>query len=251
MSRLRSLVNNLPAYMHLPADIERIYHDVSHNSPTPTTPYTILTGLSSYTPYLRRGSCDEDALAANSPDEELSMSAARSLKTPLQNRQAKHARRRTSPRWTLPAEPDVIVATTGIVTACRQSSTTVHWPSPALCDAAMGAFSITFPGASWNHWAPQCHGVARDRGMSTSPSSGSCALTTLCARPRGPHRRSIRGALCDNPGHNIILYRRAMASARAVHAAWIIRPVLGRGMIKLLEGRKHAQDPTLEVGRTA
>ncbi|TBU56963.1 hypothetical protein BD310DRAFT_907429 [Dichomitus squalens] len=215
MSRLRSLVNNLPAYMHLPADIERIYHDVSHNSPTPTTPYTILTGLSSYTPYLRRGSCDEDALAANSPDEELSMSAARSLKTPLQNRQAKHARRRTSPRWTLPAEPDVIVATTGIVAACRQSSTTVHWSSPALRDAAMGR-------------------GARSRNVYLTFKRFMCSHHTMCppARPSSPQR----------PG--------AMASARAVHAAWIIGPALGRGMIKLLEGRKHAQDPTLEVGRT-
>ena len=70
-------------------DIERIYRDASHDAPTPTTPYTVLTGLSPYTPYLRRGSRDEDALAANLHDDELSPSAARSLKTPLQGRRAR------------------------------------------------------------------------------------------------------------------------------------------------------------------
>ncbi|TBU38873.1 S-adenosyl-L-methionine-dependent methyltransferase [Dichomitus squalens] len=159
-------------------DIERIYRDASHDDPTPTTPYTVLTGLSPYTPYLRRGSRDEDALAANSPDEELSAYATRSPKTPLQGRQARQgsiggipfppstATSAGSAEGTvqqldfpgldaayyptethepevdtaesLASHPDVIAATNRIVAACGQISATVHRPFLTLCDAAMG-----------------------------------------------------------------------------------------------------------------
>ena len=68
-------------------DIERIYRDASHDSPTPNTPYTILAGIAPSTPYLRRGSRDEDAIAAaSSPDDDLSTSVTRSPKTPLHRR---------------------------------------------------------------------------------------------------------------------------------------------------------------------
>ncbi|KAI1792209.1 S-adenosyl-L-methionine-dependent methyltransferase, partial [Ganoderma leucocontextum] len=158
-------------------DIERTYRDASHDSPTPTTPYTVLAGISPSTPYIRRGSRDEDALAAPSPDEALSTSLARSPKTPLHRRTREgsggipfpHSNPSTSAgsregtvqqldfpgldtayypteghdpdadaAEALASHPDIIAATNRIVAACGQISATVHRPFLTLCDAAMG-----------------------------------------------------------------------------------------------------------------
>lgn len=157
-------------------DIERIYRDASHDSPTPTTPYTVLAGISPSTPFVRRGSRDEDALAPPSPDEDLATSVARTPKTPRHRRNREGSEGIPFPHSNpssgagsregtyqldfpgldaayypteshdpdadaaeaLASHPDVIAATNRIVAACGQISATVHRPFLTLCDAAMG-----------------------------------------------------------------------------------------------------------------
>ncbi|KAI0700683.1 hypothetical protein C8T65DRAFT_790056 [Cerioporus squamosus] len=142
-------------------DIERIYRDASldSSSPTPTTPYTVLT--SPCTPYRRRAprpGDDEDT----EEDEYVPYSAARTPKTPRRTGNGasldsdvtvnvldfpsldmpyyptEEHDQSTDAAESLASHPDVIAATNRIVAACGQISATVHRPFLTLCDAAMG-----------------------------------------------------------------------------------------------------------------
>ena len=141
-------------------DIERIYRDASldSSSPTPATPYTVLT--SPCTPYRRRAprpADDEDT-----EDEYVPYSAARTPKTPRRTGNGasldsdvtvntldfpsldmpyyptEDHDQSTDAAESLASHPDVIAATNRIVAACGQISATVHRPFLTLCDAAMG-----------------------------------------------------------------------------------------------------------------
>ncbi|TFK81372.1 hypothetical protein K466DRAFT_502247 [Polyporus arcularius HHB13444] len=140
-------------------DIERIYRDASldSSSPTPTTPYAVLT--SPCTPYRRRAPRAEDD--DETEDEYVPYSAARSPKTPRRTGNGasldsdvtvnvldfpsldmpyyptEEHDQSLDAAESLASHPDVIAATNRIVAACGQIGATVHRPFLTLCDAAM------------------------------------------------------------------------------------------------------------------
>ena len=141
-------------------DIERIYRDASldSSSPTPATPYTVLT--SPCTPYRRRAQRPADD--EDTEDEYVPYSAARTPKTPRRTGNGasldsdvtvntldfpsldmpyyptEDHDQSADAAESLASHPDVIAATNRIVAACGQISATVHRPFLTLCDAAMG-----------------------------------------------------------------------------------------------------------------
>ncbi|RPD56594.1 hypothetical protein L226DRAFT_480398 [Lentinus tigrinus ALCF2SS1-7] len=142
-------------------DIERIYHDASldSSSPTPTTPYTVLTSpCTPFRPRAPRPVDDEDT----EDDEYVPYSASRTPKTPRRTGNGASLDsdvtvnvldfpsldmpyypteghdQSTDASESLASHPDVIAATNRIVAACGQISATVHRPFLTLCDAAMG-----------------------------------------------------------------------------------------------------------------